>query len=284
MCAAAPAAAQDAPAPDNSDTAAADISEIVVSAKATRSATALPATEIQKILPGVAPLKAVQTLPGVLYVSADPWGNNEQNASLNIHGFNAGQLGYTMDGIPLGDQNYGNFNGLSPQRAVISENVGSVVVSTGAGDLGIASTSNLGGAVETFSSDPDARMGVRVAQTFGSYNAFRTYARIDSGEFGNGNSMYLSAVRQSARAWDFNGYQGGYQANGKFVHDDAAGKLTVFFDYSDKAEPNEDATTFYKTPTSAAQAYQPYTRPFTYPDFNTAAIWMPPAMCRRASP
>ena len=35
---------------------------------------------------------------------------------------------------------------------------------------------------------------------------------------------------QRARAWDFNGVQGGYQANAKFVHEDAAGKLTVFFD------------------------------------------------------
>jgi hypothetical protein len=71
-------------------------------------------------------------LPGVLYITADPWGNNEQNAQLFIHGFSVSQLGYTMDGVPLGDQNYGNFNGLSPQRAVISENVGRTVVATGA--------------------------------------------------------------------------------------------------------------------------------------------------------
>ena len=103
------AMAAEQPAPADGD----QQSTIVVTAKATRSATAITQSEIQKILPGVSPLKAVQTLPGVLYITADPWGTNEQNAQIFIHGFNFQQLGYTMDGIPLGDQNYGNYNGLS---------------------------------------------------------------------------------------------------------------------------------------------------------------------------
>jgi outer membrane receptor protein involved in Fe transport len=267
--AAAPAASAAADAPADGDAADAGAEEaaiIVTGAKSTRSATAIPQAEIQKILPGVSPLKAIQTLPGVLYITADPWGNNEQNAQIFIHGFNFQQLGYTMDGVPLGDQNYGNYNGLSPQRAVISENVGRVVVTTGAGDLGTASTSNLGGTVETFSSDPSRQFGIQANQTVGSYGTSRTFVRIDSGELGTGNSAYVSAARQRARAWDFNGIQGGWQANGKFVHEDNAGKLTFFFDYSDKKEPNEDATVFRIPATTTAQAYTPGTRPFFYDD------------------
>lgn len=253
-----------------SDAGADGDNTIVVTAKATRSATAIPQSEIQKILPGVSPLKAIETLPGVLYISSDPWGNNEQNAQIFIHGFNFQQLGYTMDGVPLGDQNYGNYNGLSPQRAVISENVGRIVVTTGAGDLGTPSTSNLGGTIDTFSANPLPRLGAQVDETLGSYGTSRTYARIDTGRFGPGgdNSAYVSAARQRGRAWDFAGVQGGWQANAKFVHDDSVGKLTVFFDYSDKAEPNEDATTFRIPATTAAQGYTPYTRPYFYPDFN----------------
>ena len=247
---------------------------IVTGAKSTRSATAIPQAEIQKIMPGVSPLKAIQTLPGVLYITADPWGNNEQNAQIFIHGFNFQQLGYTMDGVPLGDQNYGNYNGLSPQRAVISENVARVVVTTGAGDLGTASTSNLGGTVETFSADPTRHLGIQASQTFGSYGTSRSFVRIDSGEFGGGNSAYLSAARQRARAWDFNGRQGGWQANAKFVHDDSVGKLTLFFDYSDKIEPNEDATVFRIPATTVAQAYTPGTRPFFYPDLAGMRAYM----------
>ncbi|WP_242404814.1 hypothetical protein [Novosphingobium sp. MBES04] len=58
---------------------------IVTAAKTTRSATELEGVEIQKILPGVSALGAVQSMPGVMYQTADPWGNNEQNMSLFIH-------------------------------------------------------------------------------------------------------------------------------------------------------------------------------------------------------
>ena len=263
--------AQDAAPTTPTDVRPEDANTILVTAKATRSATAIPQSEIQKILPGASPLKAIQTLPGVLYITADPWGNNEQNAQIFIHGFNFQQLGYTFDGVPLGDQNYGNYNGLSPQRAVISENVGRVVVTAGAGDLATPSINNLGGTVETFSSDPAQRLGVTVNQTVGSYGTSRTYARIDSGDLSGGNAAYVSGVRQRARAWDFNGVQGGWQANAKFVHDDEVGKLTLYFGYSDKAEPNEDATGFtFPTPPAvptAVQLYRPYIRPFYFPDF-----------------
>ncbi|UAJ09268.1 TonB-dependent receptor [Polymorphobacter megasporae] len=251
--------AADAPSADASD----DVGEIVVTSHRTRSVAEVSGIEIQKVLPGISPLKALQTLPGVTYLTADPFGNNEQNISLFVHGFNAQQLGYTLDGIPLGDQTYGNYNGLSPQRAVISENVGRVVLASGAGDLGTASTSNLGGTIDTFTSDPTKTRGVSVSQTVGSYDTYRTFVRVDSGEFGSGNSLYVSGVRQDARAWDFNGHQGGYQANGKFVHDDATGKLTIYGAYSDKTEPNEDATVF----TTATVGTAPYARPFFYPDF-----------------
>lgn len=277
------AAAQTAPAtsggPSDDQEQAADpaaatsdaASTIVITARSTRSSTTLPGSEIQKILPGVSPLKAIQTLPGVLYITADPWGYNEQNAQIFIHGFAGNQLGYTMDGIPLGDQSYGNYNGLSPQRSVISENVGRVVVSTGAGDLATASNSNLGGTVETYSSNPLKAFGIQAAQTVGSYGTSRTFVRIDSGAFGPGgeNSGYISAARQRARAWDFNGTQGGYQANAKFEHESKAGKLTLYFDYNDMTQPNEDATTFRIPARTAIEAYTPYTKPFFFPDFGT---------------
>ena len=83
----------------------------------------------------------------------------------------------------------------------------------------------------------------------------------------------MSGARQRARAWDFNGVQGGYQANAKFVHEDKIGKLTLYFDYNDFTQPNEDATTFFKPSNggiaTAAQLYTPYVKPFFYPDFGT---------------
>ncbi len=261
---AAPAAAGNAPAPPD----AAETNEVVVTqTRSTRSAVSLPATEIQKILPGVNPLKAIQTLPGVLFETSDPIGNNEQNESLYVHGFSTQQLGYTLDNVPLGDQQYGNYNGLSTSRAVTSENVSRVVLESGAGSLGVASTSNLGGAIKTYSSDPLKERNIDIRQTFGSYDAFRTFGRFDTGDLGNGNSAYVSYVRQDARAWDFDGHQHDDQVNAKFVHDDPHGKLTIYADWDSKVEPNEDATNFGNAQTAGAQGYTPYTRPFIYPNY-----------------
>jgi hypothetical protein len=256
---AAEAPAAEAPAVDSASQT--ETQQVQVTYRRTRSSTALTALEVQALLPGTNPIKALQTLPGVSYQTADPWGNNEQNASLFIHGFSTQQLGYTLDGVPLGDQQYGNYNGLSPQRAITSENVRSVLLSSGAGDLATASTSNLGGTIETFSSDPRAQRRVSLEQTLGSYSTSRTFARYDTGNYGDGSAAYLSVMRQDARAWDFNGKQGGKQLNAKYGKNLSGDKLTVYFNYNDKIEPNEDSTVH-----SPTEAYQPATRPFYYPD------------------
>ncbi|HEY8025221.1 MAG TPA: TonB-dependent receptor [Burkholderiaceae bacterium] len=261
----APTSAVSGPTAGSGDSAT---TTVEISSRKTRSTVSMNAGEIQKILPGVNPLKALETLPGVSFQTADPWGNNEQNLLLFVHGFNGQQLGYTMDGVPLGDQQYGNYNGLSPQRAVTSENVRRVVLSTGAGDLGTASTSNLGGAIETFSSDPLAQRNFNAQQSVGSHSTSRTFMRLDTGDLGNGNSAYLSALRHEATAWDFNGRQSNNQVNAKFIHNADNGKLTLYADWSDKTEPNEDSILHNATINS------PYTRPFLYPDFNAALAYL----------
>ena len=271
-----PAAAlapSEAAAPDAAPTAGemAPVASVEIASRKTRSSVALAKSDMQKILPGINPLKALQTLPGVSFQTADPWGNNEQNLSLFVHGFSGQQLGYTMDGVPLGDQQYGNYNGLSPQRAVISENVRSVVLSSGAGDLGTASTSNLGGTIETYSGDPLAERGVSLQQTVGSQATTRTFVRVDTGRFDNGASAYVSVLHHKARAWDFDGRQGGDQVNAKLVKQGDGGKLTAYFNYSDKTEPNEDSTVHVAGETSA-----PYTRPFLYPNFPAALAYLSP--------
>ncbi|HEY6922889.1 MAG TPA: TonB-dependent receptor, partial [Steroidobacteraceae bacterium] len=260
-----------------------DLEEVVVTTeRTTRSSVTLTGAETQKLLPGISPLKAIETLPGVVYETADPWGNNEQNLSLVIHGFTTQQLGYTMDGVPLGDQQYGNYNGLSVSRAVSSENVARTELGSGAGALGVASTSNLGGAIETYSSDPSPNLRLDVRETGGSFATTRTFARFDTGGFGSGNSAYLSFLHQDARAWDFDGHQRGNQVNLKYVHEDSAGRLTLFADYNYKVEPNEDATAFGNQQT-ATSTYFPYTRPFIYPNYAAGLAYLnaagaPPAI------
>jgi hypothetical protein len=267
VCAAGAAFAQDTSA--DASLRAGQVGEVVVtSARTTRSSVTLAGQESQKILPGISPLKAIQSLPGVVFQTADPWGNNEQNESLFVHGFSTQQLGYTMDGVPLGDQQYGNYNGLSVSRALISENLGKVSLSSGAGGLHVASTSNLGGAIETFSSDPLKARTFDVRETVGSYATTRTFLRLDTGTFkflGGDANLYVSGLHHDAKAWDFNGHQRDDQANFKLLTEGSRAKLTLYGDWSDKVEPNEDATGFGNQ-AGGAGTYTPYTRPFLYPN------------------
>jgi hypothetical protein len=145
------------------------------------------------------------------------------------------------------------------------------VLSTGAGDLSTASASNLGGTIEMFSSDPRAKSGTTFEQTLGSYAASRTFARYDTGTFGTDNSAYFSIMRQDARAWDFAGKQGGYQFDTKFVKALGADRLTAYFNYNDKVEPNEDSIT-----RKSGEAYLPYTRPFFYPNLGDYQNYLNP--------
>jgi hypothetical protein len=258
---------------------ATEVESVIVSADtgSTHAAVEISGVQAQKIVPGISPLKAIEAMPGVVYETSDPWGNNEQNESLVVHGFTTQQLGYTMDGVPLGDQQYGNYNGLSPSRALSSENVKRVTLSSGTGSLGVASTSNLGGAIETFSSDPSSAAGIDLRATGGSYDTARIFVRGDSGNIGDGWMGYLSFLHQNQRAWDFDGYQHGDQLNLKIINDSDVGKFTFYADWSSKAEPNEDADSFgnQACPSPVAGASfaaacpgftTPYTRPFQYPN------------------
>jgi iron complex outermembrane receptor protein len=169
--------------------ATADI--VVVGAGETRSVSTLLPANLDALPPGTSIQKALNMLPGVSAQSIDALGLNEQSMSLQVRGFSTTHLGYTLDGTPLGDGAYNNYNGLTISRALISENLGRADLATGIAGLGIASTSNLGGAVMYTSSNPSKDLGLRISQTVGSENALRTFVRLDTGEY-QGLSAYVS--------------------------------------------------------------------------------------------
>ncbi|MFT8675696.1 MAG: TonB-dependent receptor [Acetobacter sp.] len=251
--------------------------DIVTTGHHTRSVMSLDGQEIQALMPGQNPMQALDFLPGVTFTNVDPWGNNEQNSSIYVHGFNQNQLGYTLDGVPLGAGAYGNYNGLSPQRAAISEDIASTSLSSGAGALGTASTSNLGGTIAFTTSNPKKKAGATVRQTFGEYSTFRTFARVDTGTFGNNNAAYFAFARQDARPWNLGpgNSQGGYQVNGKFTHKGEKTDVTAYFDWQNKAEPNTQGLT---APTSL------YARGAFYPDLNAAMANYPAMTSTKAAP
>ena len=194
--------------------------------------------------PGVSPLQAVALLPSVDYLASDAYGTDEFGVRISIRGFNQNQLGFTLDGVPLGDMSYGNWNGLHISRAIINENIARTSLSQGTGALDTASNSNLGGTLQFFSVTPSDQPMARVEQSFGSDNFYRTFLRLDSGALPSGTKLSISGVYEDVDKWKGGGNisQPLYQINGKLVQNvGGEGRLTAFVNYSDHRESENES-------------------------------------------
>ncbi|MEH3105694.1 MAG: TonB-dependent receptor [Sphingomonas phyllosphaerae] len=245
--AAQPALAQDAPAPAT----AADIDRtapdqpipedgsdiVVLGFGQARQVQTVTAADLERLTPGTSPLKAVSKLPGVNFQSADAFGAYEWSTRISLRGFNQNQLGFTLDGVPLGDMSYGNVNGLHISRAIISENIASTTVAQGAGALGTASTSNLGGTLQFVSRKPSDVADLVASGTYGSDETYRAFVRADSGDIADGLKGYLSYGFLKTDKWKGFGKQIQHQANGKLMKDlGGRGAITAFVNFSDRRE------------------------------------------------
>lgn len=230
------ATATDAAASTASDTAA--VQEVVIyGAGQTRQVQTITQKQIEEAAPGSSPVRVLQSLPGVNYEASDPFGAYEWAVRISVRGFNQNQLGFTLDGVPLGDMSYGNDNGLHISRAISSENLGATQLSEGTGALGTASTSNLGGTIEFHSRAPSDKFGVLAAVSYGDFDDQHEFVRLDTGELAGGGRGYISFGNQLSHKWKGDGAQKQRQINAKFVQPlGASATLTGFFGYSDRAE------------------------------------------------
>ena len=216
--------------------AAVEGDEIIVFGRGeTRQVQEIKARDIVVLTPGTNALKAIEKLPSVNFQSADPFGNYEWSQRISIRSFNQNQLGFTFDGIPLGDMSYGNHNGMHITRAASSENIGSVRVSQGAGSLGTQATSNLGGTIETFSMDPAEALAAQGNLTYGSDDTWRAFARFNMGSAG-GVRGFVSYGYGSTDKYKGTGTQDQHMVNAKVVIPVGEAKIDGWFSYSDRRE------------------------------------------------
>lgn len=183
--------------PDDSD-----IEQIsVIGAKTTRTTAAITNEYIEAQAPGIAPQNLLKDLPGVTVQTSDPYGMYELINTISIRGFNAGQLGVTVDGVPLESVN--NSEGGTIMRYVLSENLAGVEVSPGSGDVSQPTQHALGGAIRYFSSDPEDEVGGKASFTVGSYNFQRSFIRVDTGELWDGGpTAYISGARLRSNTFE----------------------------------------------------------------------------------
>ncbi|MET0307792.1 MAG: TonB-dependent receptor [Sphingomonas sp.] len=211
---------------------------VVIGKGETRQVQELSQQDLAELVPGTSPLKAIEKLPSVNFTGADPFGAYEWAERVSIRGFNQNQLGFTLDGIPLGDASYGNVNGLHISRAIISENIGVTRVSQGSGSIGTQATNNLGGTLEFFSRDPSREFHYDMNATVGSDNIWRVFGRLDTGELGDGGpSATVSYLHSDTDKWKGWGSQRANQVNAKAIAPLSGTVRAVgTFDFSDRRE------------------------------------------------
>ncbi|MBA4162282.1 MAG: TonB-dependent receptor [Novosphingobium sp.] len=218
------------------ETAEAETADIVVFGQGqSRQVQQVKARDIQILAPGTSPLRAIEKLPSVNVQSADPFGAYEWSTRITIRGFNQNQLGFNLDGIPLGDMTYGNNNGLHISRAISSDNIGRTLVSQGSGSIGTQSTNNLGGTLEFFSLDPKDVAGLSLTGTYGSSQTARGFARARFGK-DDGARAYASVQYYKTNKWKGEGEQRQFIANAKAVVPLGDATLDAYISHSDRAE------------------------------------------------
>jgi iron complex outermembrane receptor protein len=236
-----PATSQTNPTPEQEHPAkiTAEESISVIAAGETRDVQSIDSKVLLEQAPGTSPIAILNRLPSVEITAADPYGAYEWAVRISVRGFNQNQLGFTLDDVPLGDMSYGNLNGLHISRAIIDEDMGHIALSQGTGSLETASTSNLGGAVQFYSSEADDKRHFGYQQSFGSFAGIRSFGRFDSGLLKTHTKFYVAGVWQRAQKWKSVGEinQGYYQFNAKLTqYIGSKGVLNVYADYSNRHE------------------------------------------------
>ncbi|WP_156474062.1 TonB-dependent receptor plug domain-containing protein, partial [Gluconobacter thailandicus] len=222
----------------------ADTESISVSVSRVRShgpEVAVTRKVMDRFVEGTNPMQILaMTTPGANFTSTDAFGLDTYGNTFYVRGFTQMQIGATLDGIPLGTQGFANNNGVSITQAMIQDDVAGMTMSQGAGALDSFSAQNLGGAMTYMSSDPKDKAGGKISQTFGSYNAYRTYARVDSGILNpTGTKFYASFARTDTDLWKGAGGQSELQADAKIVQPVGQnGKITGFFGYGNFQQMN----------------------------------------------
>ncbi|HEY0946828.1 MAG TPA: TonB-dependent receptor, partial [Opitutaceae bacterium] len=147
---------------------------------------------------GISGLKMLESLPGFNVQTSDALGLYEFGNSVTVRAFNYQQIGFVLDGIPMGRSD--QFGGSPIYRYVDNENLGRVTASQGTGDVSQPSYASLGPLVAYSTIAPSAQPGAQIAATVGSNDLERTFIKVQSGQW-NGLSGYVSRSKQTSNQW-----------------------------------------------------------------------------------
>lgn len=147
---------------------------------------------------GVSGLKMLEQLPGFNVQTDGALGLYEFGNSVQTRAFNLDQIGFVIDGIPMGRSDA--FGGSPVFRYVDNENLASVQAAVGAGDVSMPSYASLGPVISYNSVAPQNDLGVFVSQTFGDDSLSRTFIRLSTGNIGPFKG-YVSGTKLNSDLW-----------------------------------------------------------------------------------
>lgn len=195
-------------AADKVDTDAGQTREVVIRGKKTqmglmvqedapKARSTITAAELEKQRPTGNAYQALELLPSVNSYNYDATGLF--GGGLTLRGFNSDQIGATINGVPVNDS--GSFS-VYPQEYVDQENTCSEFVTQGSTDVDSPQVGASGGNFGITTCNPEDKQRVRVMQTFGQLNMYKSFVRYDTGLFPDGRSKaFISLSRAKSDKW-----------------------------------------------------------------------------------
>lgn len=133
--------------------------------------------------------------PGLNISSEDATGLS--GFRFTLRGLNSDQVGMSVDGMPINDSgNYALYSNLLGDP----ENIDQISVVQGASDADGPHIGSSGGNITLTTIRPTKETGAFVKQTAGSNGTYKTFARLNTGEW-NGLSNWLSASHTEGQMW-----------------------------------------------------------------------------------
>jgi len=197
---------------------------------------------------GISGLKMLEALPGFNVQTDGALGLYEFGNSVTVRAFNLQQIGFVLDGIPMGRSDA--FGGSPIFRYVDNENLGQVRASPGAGDVSLPAYASLGPIVEYLTIAPADEFAATVSVSFGDDEFERTFVKLQTGDI-NGFSAYLSRSKTDSNLWRGAGVIDREHIEGKAVYEfDEDTSLQFQFvsnDFYDFDSPSMNAALYAST-------------------------------------
>lgn len=171
---------------------------VAIGTDRTRSAISITREALLAAPAGISALKMLDSLPGFNVQTSDALGLYEFGNSVSVRTFNYQQIGFILDGAPLGRSD--QFGGSPIYRYVDNENLSRVTASSGTGEVAQPGYASLGPVVEYSSLAPAAKTAVSAVLTLGSNDLERTFIKAQTGKLG-GFSAFVSRSKQTSDQW-----------------------------------------------------------------------------------